>query len=972
MYRIARVFVLFQVIILCMLSSAAYSDRVLVVTTQQFASSPKRLPELHEWQNGEYVITDLVCAGQPFDVVTYNKFVNLDLSMYDVIILNGHTTPVPVSQVAGKCLSAVQSGHKVFVNGQLPYQRYDSMGTLVEQQIYATSLFPVDSAGTMSLMGPAVIPSSIEKDSAVTAAGNYSQSVNYFTYRETPPLKMTLSGRAVGFVYPQGGAIGGDAEYTMCILNYGKLVQYLRYGDIPLFGFANDRIEGLPIASFEVHCDNTGTVVSNNNMSAMATQYGMPLYYLLVERAVSASVASQWNVIANSPLVRIGSHSHTHPTDWPSLPDLAYETTGALDAQRLLIPSTGAYLNFSGSMNPTSQQIDQLTSWGQLFGGAGQGWRKCMTSSGARMSVQPIPTRADWLIALSQCDSTPYCLAHTMENDYSVMINNQNYMSETIKNLAANAKYGMYNFGYIHDYMFNPSLGYQTNGVLMYDQIRAGFAYMKSQGVKFVFTDDLVRRLRDYVCSNISCVNNLDGSITISAHRPNHLINEIKVGFKGDLTPVAVAGPSVVAQRLGGECAYIEMPAEVDSSVQVQWSLLPPVAPTVTYISPYISYQSVVTWVENTHPGGIAEYQYAVGMTPGGTDALNWTSVGTATSGKLTGANLQNGSSNYVSVRARYAGSGWSPIGSGGPYIADNTPPSTPVVLDEGVSQESTTDLNAGWSSIDAESGVVEYKYAIGTSPGDAGVLNWMSTTDATMGVHTLSLRYGLTYYISVKARNGMGMWSSVGSSDGIQIVVPTDRPSIGLVKQYPYLVHVVLDGNSVTAKFDGEFYVESLDRSSGIRVESAQPVELDQKVAIDGYTHVDGGETVMEVLAPIVVTGNCHLKPIMFKNSELGGSTDPLRSGPSDGKGLNNVGLLVKTFGKITNVGATYIDIDDGSAVPGVAGQVGVRVTVSSPHSFAKNSYVFATGISTLTPDGSNLRRSIRTRSNADVVVIQ
>jgi len=105
----------------------------------------------------------------------------------------------------------------------------------------------------------------------------------------------------------------------------------------------------------------------------------------------------------------------------------------------------------------------------------------------------------------------------------------------------------------------------------------------------------------------------------------------------------------------------------------------------------------------------------------------------------------------------------------------DTTPPTTPVVTDDGEYTSSTTSLHATWSSSDPESGIAEYQYAIGTSPGDTDVVDWTSAGTATGITHTgLDLLISSTYYFSVKARNGKGLWSAVGASDGITVTTIT------------------------------------------------------------------------------------------------------------------------------------------------------------------------------------------------------
>jgi hypothetical protein len=109
----------------------------------------------------------------------------------------------------------------------------------------------------------------------------------------------------------------------------------------------------------------------------------------------------------------------------------------------------------------------------------------------------------------------------------------------------------------------------------------------------------------------------------------------------------------------------------------------------------------------------------------------------------------------------------------------DETAPTLPQVTDDGESAASTTEIHAAWGSSDPESGIVEYQYAFGTSAGGTDVLDWTSAGMATEKTITgLSLTPGQTYYVSVKALNGHGLWSEVGSSNGISVPADDAEPA--------------------------------------------------------------------------------------------------------------------------------------------------------------------------------------------------
>ncbi len=107
-----------------------------------------------------------------------------------------------------------------------------------------------------------------------------------------------------------------------------------------------------------------------------------------------------------------------------------------------------------------------------------------------------------------------------------------------------------------------------------------------------------------------------------------------------------------------------------------------------------------------------------------------------------------------------------------------------PSVYDDGVYTTNATSLHATWSWTDAQSTIVNYRYAVGTSPSDPGtgyVVNWRDAGTAKAAVITgLSLTNGATYYFYVKAQSINGVWSDTGVSNGI--IVDSTPPVISTV----------------------------------------------------------------------------------------------------------------------------------------------------------------------------------------------
>lgn len=104
----------------------------------------------------------------------------------------------------------------------------------------------------------------------------------------------------------------------------------------------------------------------------------------------------------------------------------------------------------------------------------------------------------------------------------------------------------------------------------------------------------------------------------------------------------------------------------------------------------------------------------------------------------------------------------------------DWTPPSAVDTINDGLGADivytnSATTLSANWSaSVDTNSAISRYFYAIGTTPGATDVVNWTDNWYYdTITVTGLSLVDGQTYYTSVKAEDGAGLQSTVFTSNG-------------------------------------------------------------------------------------------------------------------------------------------------------------------------------------------------------------
>jgi|GEM_PF-1846706 len=166
-----------------------------------------------------------------------------------------------------------------------------------------------------------------------------------------------------------------------------------------------------------------------------------------------------------------------------------------------------------------------------------------------------------------------------------------------------------------------------------------------------------------------------------------------------------------------------------------------------------------------------------------------------------------------------------------------------------------------------------------------------------------------------------------------------------------------------ITATFPDCCYIESEDRTWGIRVQSPEPGYPDPGAKAQAYgilrTNEDG-ERYLEVMNGYE-TGTGQVAPLGMTNKALGGgdfSYDPKAGvgqvGVTCGTGLNNIGLLVRTSGACTYVDDHTFTLDDGS---------GVGVTCITPPTILASpawQYVAVTGASSIKKDGETYRRAI------------
>ncbi len=165
----------------------------------------------------------------------------------------------------------------------------------------------------------------------------------------------------------------------------------------------------------------------------------------------------------------------------------------------------------------------------------------------------------------------------------------------------------------------------------------------------------------------------------------------------------------------------------------------------------------------------------------------------------------------------------------------------------------------------------------------------------------------------------------------------------------------------SGASDFDGFFYLEEADRSSGIRVTvlAWPPLGLQEGSVIQvvGATGTTPAGERQIVASHVVITSTAPpLQPLGMIQRTIGGGdfgAPPLgQYGVTGGAGVNTVGLLIRAWGLVTESGSGYVTIDDGSGRP-------LRVdtsTLAVPP--APGTYVTVIGICSLRQEGTPAQR--------------
>lgn len=194
---------------------------------------------------------------------------------------------------------------------------------------------------------------------------------------------------------------------------------------------------------------------------------------------------------------------------------------------------------------------------------------------------------------------------------------------------------------------------------------------------------------------------------------------------------------------------------------------------------------------------------------------------------------------------------------------------------------------------------------------------------------------------------------------------------SIAEAKKLANGITVEVSDAVVSAVFPDGFYIEDAKRTSGIKVIMQNPAVTEgQAVNVTGVvTTLNDEQQIINATVLAAADGAATpVGPLAMANTVMGSAS--ALPGLAKGLGLGNVGLLVKTWGKVTASGTSpypYFTIDDGSGV-------GVKVRALSASGLPDiGKSVVVIGISGVEKDAAGNRlRLLRIRKAADISIPQ
>lgn len=234
------------------------------------------------------------------------------------------------------------------------------------------------------------------------------------------------------------------------------------------------------------------------------------------------------------------------------------------------------------------------------------------------------------------------------------------------------------------------------------------------------------------------------------------------------------------------------------------------------------------------------------------------------------------------------------------------------------------------------------------------------STINLSTGVLTATTTFNVLAYQS----GNSSCSQQLNTTKTITIATPVT--SIQAAKAYPDGTVIKLTDKPVSISTASAYWIQETNRSCGIKIVSNSMPSAGTKMTVYGTLATTTGERRIDSLSETPGSSGNVPKPVYMRATALGGKAFNSNSpGVVNATGPNNIGLFVKTSGRVTVVGSSFFYIDDGSNIndgttTGDKPNLGIRV-VGLPGSLKVNEYTTVTGASSsfLNPS-SQLQRAI------------
>jgi len=262
------------------------------------------------------------------------------------------------------------------------------------------------------------------------------------------------------------------------------------------------------------------------------------------------------------------------------------------------------------------------------------------------------------------------------------------------------------------------------------------------------------------------------------------------------------------------------------------------------------------------------------------------------------------------------------------------------------------------------------YRYVWDSSASDP---TWVSYSQWTSGSLNLTPSAG-TYYLHLRAANVDG----VPNPSTLTVGPYAFRSTAALARisdawGYADNAGLSLSGKTVTAALPGVFWIEEADRSSAMKVSYSGSALAGHSVNVHGVLDSSGPQRVMNAgWVEDLGAGATIIAPLGLAQRSLGGSGfNPATPGVALGRGLYNLGMLVRIAGQVTysdttDAQAKYFYLDDGSGLAS-NGHAGVKVLCGSVNP-PTSGMVIVTGVVDAQSVGGSIVPVVAVRNSGDV----